>query len=165
MKQNGFVAQRNPRILLLSLVTLLCGLALVMFAFYITSGPGFHRKIGAVMFSGAVLAAVSFSQVLTALCRCPRLELTPNCVTIRGLATTQSAAWTSLGAFHVEPRPFGMDFQNDVISAKVTGPDIHRAFKRAGKIAIDARYYEPSSQTLCAELNAARNLALTNSLS
>jgi hypothetical protein len=162
MTRITYIAQPTPRIVIIQFILLPCGFALLLFPWFIPISTGFRRKMGAVVFSGAILAAVSLWQFLTTVRGCPRLELSPSRLTIRWLATTQSAAWTSLDAFQIEPRPFGQDFQNDVISAKLIGPDIHRAFKQAGKIAIDARYYKLAPQTLCADLNAARKLALGN---
>jgi hypothetical protein len=143
-------------------LALLFGCGLVFAAYIIYGLSKFPSKIGSVGAAGAALAALSLWQIVAIILRFPRLKISDDRITLRWLAGSSWAAWTSLGPFHTEPRPFGMNFQNDLISAEIIGPEASSDARKAAKLSIPMRNFAPSSRTLCAELNTYREHALGN---
>jgi hypothetical protein len=121
---------------------------------------GFNRKLGGLAAAGLGLAAVSAWEAASTLRRFPRIRMSGDRVSLLWMSTTYWAAWESLGPFRPVPRPFDMDFGNDVVSAELRGAAADVQVKKIGRMNIPMRYFRPSSKSLCAELNACRDRAL-----
>ncbi len=142
-------ARRDRKHMLLGMVFTILGLCFGFFAYWLSHHITVPlRKTG---YAPATLCVILGLYIVTQSgLRFPRIEVGPEGITVRDVFTKSHAEWKSLGPFEVEPRPFGVYFGNDIVSAEQLG---------GGRFSVGLRPFDINAHALMMELNKRRAAA------
>jgi hypothetical protein len=148
---------------------LFCGLAILVGlgcgsrALHSLQDGHIHRNTGEGLFGSTSAIGLGFWIGASIVLRFPRVRLSDDRLIFQELGGSQSAAWTSLGAFQPDRTAISPDKQTALLVAPVIGADAHAAWKKAGRVQISTQRFNVNPAALCREMNAYRENALAKS--